>query len=404
METSKRGISLIVLAITIIVMIILATAIILSVSGNNVMDSAKEAANASDVANAKHAVAVAKGEWELGEVEGYTTFKAYAEAKLKEAGFRTTGNGGINVLEAGAVTTIYVDNAGKQVLIPEGYVASSVETEDDVSEGLVIYQGTEPVTDKNVREAKTTRNQFVWIPVENFGRDYHPEENIGHENSELVSQSVYNELTSYNEKIIDEEIEHMKMKESVNKYGGFYIARYEAGTSVQRDNAEAGVELPLTEVFFQKNRYVYSRIDWTDAKSLCTSLGTDAAVGHLIYAEEWEAALAFIETNYPGYRVNSIFSDGKDRGNYEEARIDTGTDDKYSVNNIYDMAGNLFEWTMECRLTTNSGTLRIARGGSDDGGDVDRTGATFPAGCRIALPENEAGNNNVGFRAAMYLK
>ncbi len=46
-----------------------------------------------------------------------------------------------------------------------GYVASSVETEDEISEGLVISQGTEAVTDDNVTTALTSRNQFVWIPV-----------------------------------------------------------------------------------------------------------------------------------------------------------------------------------------------------------------------------------------------
>ena len=75
MRNNKKGISLIVLAITIIVMIILATAIILSLSSNNLTGSAKEAASASDIANAKHVVSVAYGEWKLGEVEGYTTFK-----------------------------------------------------------------------------------------------------------------------------------------------------------------------------------------------------------------------------------------------------------------------------------------------------------------------------------------
>ena len=50
-----------------------------------------------------------------------------------------------------------------QVPIPKGYIASDLSNEDEVSEGLVIYQGTEKVSEDS--DAATTRNQFVWIPV-----------------------------------------------------------------------------------------------------------------------------------------------------------------------------------------------------------------------------------------------
>ena len=110
MKTRKRGISLIVLAITIIVMIILASAIVLSLTNNNMVDSAKEATAANDLANAKHAVAVAKGEWELGERNGYrdSEFDLYAEALLLEAGITN-----VHVSKKGAVFGIYKDAAGK---------------------------------------------------------------------------------------------------------------------------------------------------------------------------------------------------------------------------------------------------------------------------------------------------
>ena len=52
-----------------------------------------------------------------------------------------------------------------KAVIPEGYVASSVSGENTVADGLVIYEGTEPVTDENHAEALKTRNQYVWIPV-----------------------------------------------------------------------------------------------------------------------------------------------------------------------------------------------------------------------------------------------
>ena len=56
---NKKGISLIVLVITIIVMIVLAAAIILSLQSSGIIDKANEAKTASDVANAKQLVAMA---------------------------------------------------------------------------------------------------------------------------------------------------------------------------------------------------------------------------------------------------------------------------------------------------------------------------------------------------------
>ncbi len=52
--------------------------------------------------------------------------------------------------------------------IPTGYVASSVSGEDTISGGLVIYQGEDDVTSANHSTALTSRNQYVWIPVDDI--------------------------------------------------------------------------------------------------------------------------------------------------------------------------------------------------------------------------------------------
>ena len=66
-----------------------------------------------------------------------------------------------------------VTSADKIVVpVPKGYIASSVSTENKVAEGFVIYEGQEAVTDTNVDTARTTRNQFVWVPVVNPSEMY----------------------------------------------------------------------------------------------------------------------------------------------------------------------------------------------------------------------------------------
>ena len=50
--------------------------------------------------------------------------------------------------------------------VPKGFTASEATGENEVNKGFVIYQGTDPVNDGNVDNAQESRNQFVWIPVD----------------------------------------------------------------------------------------------------------------------------------------------------------------------------------------------------------------------------------------------
>ena len=67
------------------------------------------------------------------------------------------------------------DTTPVTVPVPKGYTASKVTEETTVEDGFVIYEGEEEVNDTNKDTAQTTRNQFVWVPVENpsemYGRD-----------------------------------------------------------------------------------------------------------------------------------------------------------------------------------------------------------------------------------------
>ena len=88
---NKKGISLIVLVITIIVMIVLAAAIILSLQSSNIIGRANEAKVKNDIASAKELVAVANSEWllmtEAKQEQNGGDFVTYAETKLDEAGY-----------------------------------------------------------------------------------------------------------------------------------------------------------------------------------------------------------------------------------------------------------------------------------------------------------------------------
>lgn len=173
---------------------------------------------------------------------------------------------------------------GVVVPVPKGYTASSIATENKVSEGFVIYEGEEAVNDSNKETAQTKRNQFVWVPVENPSEMYGIDENCKkwgklYEFSEeeitplnwteqdgvmtITDTSGYYsnrepdvvtgsgteydaDNTNLQQAGLDEsatadtfktqlESEFNNMIESVERYGGFYIGRYETGNLSQAE-------------------------------------------------------------------------------------------------------------------------------------------------------------------------
>ena len=67
---------------------------------------------------------------------------------------------------------VEVDSSGDKIPVPNGYVGSKATGENEIDTGYVIYEGTEEVNDSNVKEAKKTRNQYVWIPVPDTSKMY----------------------------------------------------------------------------------------------------------------------------------------------------------------------------------------------------------------------------------------
>ena len=109
----KKGISLIVLVITIIVMIIIAGAIIISLNSTNVMASATSAVKASDLANAKYVVSLAYADvmtqnHDTDDTNDYdaTTATAYYKEKLALAGYNVVGTEGYVQSERGFAITV----------------------------------------------------------------------------------------------------------------------------------------------------------------------------------------------------------------------------------------------------------------------------------------------------------
>ena len=192
-------------------------------------------------------------------------------------------------------------------------------------------------------------------------------------------------------------------QESVNTYGGFYIARYEAGDGDANGIRRSSSSSNSNTVVSKKGAIVYNYISQPDSITRAESMY--AGKSKLISGAGWDRTLNWlIETK--AKTENEVFVNSSSWGNYRNStgnaktnsgpsnmNYTTGRNEAWKANNIYDLAGNVRDWTTEA----SSSDERVDRGGAynDDGSD-------FPASNRYFY---DSGNSYgvIGFRPALYL-
>ena len=144
-------------------------------------------------------------------------------------------------------------------------------------------------------------------------------------------------------------------KDQINANGGFYIGRYEAS----KDGGEVGSK-PTTDT-----SNLWNRISQTDAiTNIQNTFNGSGYTSSLLTGSAWDRALCWLyETGEKS--IMDIVGDSKNWGNYSDDTfsetadlINTGSRTETKAKNIYDLAGNLWEWTSEADLTDN----RVSRG------------------------------------------
>jgi len=311
-------------------------------------------------------------------------------------------------------------------IIPKGFKAVDTQTAiwtdtNGYKKGLVIEDATEDKT--------TNGSQFVWIPVKNY-EDFHLIEGYTDNNlAKMLSEGVNssreagsddNEALPGKPHKVNNVIgtkESMEMYKSVKENGGFYIARYEAGIlDDTKKNVQDGSIKPVS-----KKQTVWNYIPWGgDTKVEATDImqgndNLDGAVkvarsmynnpitgtnnknttvkSTLCYGVQWDAVLNFIDENYVKGEGDGFIKDSTGKGNYSSKVDLTGSNDEYVINNIYDMAGNVREWTME----SYQRQYRVMRGGNYQG-----MAQIAPVSSRYINMPSES-SNAIGFRVALYL-
>ena len=395
----ESGITLIALVVTIVVLLILAgITISLVFSENGIIAKAREAAEKTNQAV-------------INEQEQMNEVGTIIDNMLNGIGESTPPKPeGPEMPEGWDGNKVNaVESADKVVVpVPKGYTASSVATENKVSEGFVIYENTngedkkEEVNDNNKDTARTTRNQFVWVPVANPSEMYGTDKDGKKwgklyefsasgitplnwtEQDGVMSITATSGSDSYREPdVVDSdssnsitisqlETEFNDMITSVEKYGGFYIGRYETGNLSQE---KATVVKNNTDIGNQTWYSMYKK-----AKGIAVNNNVTSS---MIWGSQWDATMRWMY-NSGNEEKKKYTYDSTGKGNYSGTNgnqpIATGSIETYAVNNIYDMAENVRDWAIEAYGTI----LRDGRGGY-----YRNNGNSGPASIRSTNGSNE---------------
>ena len=418
----NKGVTLIALAVTIVVMLILAGVTISVLNGENgIVKQAQKAKEESKIKELKEKVRIDIAGKRVENINGElrvsvlkeildkyfdnvpveTQITSETELKAKEEYGKYEMK--ISDIDVGEITyetsyTIFKDVNGEQVPIPEGYIVSENSDENIVNKGLVI--------------SDSRGNEYVWISCTvdsssnklQYKRTEWGVEKDGTDNSRAIKDELtlkdidvtYSKTDTdngINEEISKEIVAQINAeKESIKKYGGYYIGRYEVG----KDNKTAVIKA---------EQEPYVNIKWSKAYELAKGIGGgEGATTYLCSSYSWDTAINFIQnttgknyaTSIIGFNGNWKSQEVKDSSGKvikpvnTAQRLNTGL--TTALCNIYDMGGNVGEFTTE--LNPGTSETVVLRGGYI---------YNLPAGYRWDIFSGNA-SSYCGFRATLFLK
>lgn len=418
----NKGVTLIALAVTIVVMLILAGVTISVLNGENgIVKQAQKAKEESKIKELKEKVRIDIAGKRVENINGElrvsvlkeildkyfdnvpveTQITSETELKAKEEYGKYEMK--ISDIDVGEITyetsyTIFKDVNGEQVPIPEGYIVSENSDENIVNKGLVI--------------SDSRGNEYVWISCTvnsssnklQYKRTEWGVEKDGTDNSRAIKDELtlkdidvtYSKTDTdngINEEISKEIVAQINAeKESIKKYGGYYIGRYEVG----KDNKTAVIKA---------EQEPYVNIKWSKAYELAKGIGGgEGATTYLCSSYSWDTAINFIQnttgknyaTSIIGFNGNWKSQEVKDSSGKvikpvnTAQRLNTGL--TTALCNIYDMGGNVGEFTTE--LNPGTSETVVLRGGHFNNN---------PAGERWDADSGNA-SSRCGFRATLFLK
>ena len=403
-----KGITLIALVITIVVLLILAGVVIATLNGNdNIIKNANTAVGKyNEKVNEEQGILNTLEE----KLKEYTNGGSSNPTTPEEPGTPpTTPTVDSNGLATKKETIIpdEENNPNLQIVIPAGFAPAILQTgttqslpgkDGSVKNKMPASQWnniTAEDINKGIVVVDTDGNEFVWIPITDTSKFARTAWTTGSSTTpQTLSQSAYWEDTTTTE--------YTNMVTSVTHNKGFYVARYEASANSDSSKAQS-----------KRGATTWTSISQTDAITKSANYNS-ALHSHLMYGIEWDSILnwlkgnATISSSTSGETKTMELADLETNscswGNYDNStgnattnsrlKQKTGKNEYWKANNIYDLAGNVTEWTQEKYST---GTSRAWRGGyCDDDGDIN------PVAIRHFGDASDTASAS-GFRTSFYL-
>ena len=424
MKTKEiKGITLVALVVTIVVLLILAGVSINLVLGDNgIIAKAKEAQRKS-------------AESSQNDLIGMNELAQQLEEQINGSAGSGSGNGGAG--GSGAGTKVPAEATAETApYFPDN---TFTKKEGTIDTGLVIQDAS--------------GNEYVWVVVPRttavykttgLGKTTFTDADYTSIETDLKEYTkTYRRSTSFtdtwyaddqNEGWLSEtEYKTLKnsMLKSVYENGGFYVGRYEAGIGTNRTSIEAQVNgkypVPTTAPVSKADAYPYTYVTRTQAQNLASNVNSGTKTSSLMFGVQWDLVLAFMHNK--GNIADSILTSNSTAiGNYNDnlwtiknakaeystnygstftacpnplkkesssnILLTTGADSSFSVQNIYDIAGNAWEWTLE-------NISEASRPCTRRGGYYSSVGSRYPAAFRASDSMANA-DNTIGFRVTLW--